>query len=158
MEVIIGMNALISIKGTVVSEESQPDVIELITSGRYYVKNGKNYIIYKESEMTGLDGVTTTVKVEGDDCVTLIRGGTAQSRLIIAKGQRQLCHYGTEYGDLMVGISGCHINSGLNDRGGNLSFGYTLDINSNTISHNNILISVREAKAEDDKFNEHGCQ
>lgn len=152
------MDALISIKGTVVSEDSQPDVIEMVTAGRYYVRNGKNYIIYKESEMTGLEGVTTTVKVDGSDCVTLIRSGPSESRLVIAKGQRQLCHYGTEYGDLMVGISGCHINSQLNDKGGSLSFDYTLDINSNTISHNNIFISVREAKAEDDKFNKHGCQ
>jgi uncharacterized beta-barrel protein YwiB (DUF1934 family) len=152
------MDALISIKGTVLSEGAQPDIIELVTAGRYCTRDGKRYISYKESEMTGLDGVTTTLKVEGDDCVTLIRSGAAQSRLIIAKGQRQLCHYGTDYGDLMVGISGCHINSKLDDVGGELSFNYTLDVNSDTVSQNEVLISVREAKTGNVKSDKYSCQ
>jgi uncharacterized beta-barrel protein YwiB (DUF1934 family) len=152
------MNALISIKGTVLSEGAPPDVIELITEGRYCINGGKRYISYKESDMTGLDGVTTTLKVEGDDTVTLIRSGAAQSRLIIAKGQRQLCHYGTDYGDLMVGISGCHIDSKLGEVGGELSFNYTLDVNSSMVSHNEVFISVREAKTQDVKSDEYGCQ
>jgi uncharacterized beta-barrel protein YwiB (DUF1934 family) len=151
------MDALISIKGTVISDAAQPDVIEMITSGRYCSKNGNRYIIYKESEATGLDGITTTLKVE-PDAVTLIRSGTAQTRLLIAKGQRQLCHYGTDYGDMMVGISGCHVNSTLGDAGGDLQFDYTLDINSSTVSHNEVYISVREAKTQDGKSHEFGCQ
>lgn len=147
------MNAMISIKGTVFSEDAPPDIIEIITEGRYYTKDGKRYISYKESEVTGLNGVTTTVKVEGEDIVTLIRSGIAQSRLIVAKGQRQLCHYGTEYGDLMVGISGCHINSKLDDVGGELSFNYTLDVNANMVSHNEVSISVKEAKTQNVKSN-----
>lgn len=158
MEGIIFMNALISIKGSVFSENAAPDVIEVITEGRYCTNGGKRYISYKESEMTGLEGVTTTLKVDGSQAVTLIRTGKSNSRLIIAKGERQLCRYGTDYGDLMVGISGCHIDSRLNDKGGELSFNYTLDINSNLVSHNEIFISVREAKAQDVKSNKHSCQ
>ena len=152
------MDALISIKGTVFAENAQPDIIELITAGRYYTKDGKQYISYKESEVTGLEGVTTTLKVEGGDSVTLIRSGAAQSRLIIAKGQRQLCHYGTDYGDLMVGISGCHIDSKLGDVGGELSFNYTIDVNSSTVSQNEVSISVREAKTQDVKSDQYSCQ
>lgn len=152
------MDALISIRGTVISENAPPDVIEMVTAGNYCTRNGKRYIVYKESEATGLDGITTTLKVEGGDTVTLIRSGASQTRLLIAKGQRQLCHYGTEYGDLMVGISGCHINSKLDDVGGELSFDYTLDVNSSTVSHNEVYISVREAKTQDVKSNEYSCQ
>lgn len=146
------MDALISIKGTVVSEGQEPDVIKLVTDGLYTTRNGKRYISYKESQMTGLEGVTTTLKVEGNNCVTLIRTGTARSHLVIEKGTRQLCHYGTQYGDLMVGISGCHINSHLNDLGGNLKFNYTLDINSNKISFNEVSITIKEAKKGDVKL------
>lgn len=152
------MDALISIKGTVLAEDAPPDVIELITAGRYYSKDGKRFISYRESEATGLDGVTTTLTVEGDECVTLVRSGASQSRLIIERGKRQLCHYGTDYGSLMVGISGCHIVSKLDDGGGELSFNYTLDVNSSTVSRNEVSISVREAKNQDVKSNEYGCQ
>lgn len=152
------MDALINIKGTVVSDEGKPDVIELVTTGRYFTKDNNRYISYAESEATGMSGSITTLKVEGSDTVTLIRNGTSRSRLIISKGQRQLCHYGTEYGELMIGISGCHVNSKLNEAGGELSFDYTLDINSSTVSRNEVFISVREANNQHVKSNEFGCQ
>jgi uncharacterized beta-barrel protein YwiB (DUF1934 family) len=154
----MNMDALISIKGIVVSDNGPPDVIELVTSGRYYTKDGKRYISYLESEENGLPDVKTTLKIEGEDSVTLIRSGAAQSRLIIAKGQRQLCHYGTDFGSLMVGISGCHIRSSLDDVGGELSFNYTLDVNSSTVSRNEVSISVREANKQHVEPNEYGCQ
>lgn len=137
-------NVLISIKGTILPDEGLPDVIELITAGRYYNKNGSFYITYKESEATGLEGVTTTLKVDGEDCVTLIRNGSQKSRLLLEKGRRHLCHYDTGFGPLMVGVSGCNIKSCLDDLGGELVFKYTLDINSNTVSQNEVFVSVKE--------------
>ena len=138
-------DVLISIKGTVIPEGSNPDVIELITAGRYYNKDGSYFITYKESETTGFDGVTTTLKVEGENCVTLTRSGAAGTRLVLEQGRRHLCHYDTGYGQMMVGVSGCKIHSQLNDGGGELTFNYTLDINSSLVSTNEVYISVREA-------------
>lgn len=148
------MDALISIRGAVFPENAPPDVIEIVTAGKYVIKNGKKYISYVESEATGLEGVTTTLKVEEPDMVTLIRTGASSSRLVIAKGERQLCHYGTDYGDIMVGISGCRINAKLSDEGGELSLKYTLDVNSSIVSRNEIFISVKEANKKDVKPNE----
>lgn len=137
---------LISIKGTVISEGAAPDQIELITSGRYYNRDGNYFISYKETEGTGLKDVfTTTLKVEGEDCVTLTRRGSPGTRLILERGRRHLCHYDTGYGQLMVGVSGCHIRSKLDDSGGELSFNYTLDVNSSMISQNEVNISIKEA-------------
>jgi uncharacterized beta-barrel protein YwiB (DUF1934 family) len=121
-------------------------VIELITEGRYYNKEGSYFISYKESETTGFDGVTTTLKIDGDDCVTLTRSGPANSRLILEKGRRHLCQYDTGVGSLMVGVSSCRILSRLSDGGGELTFNYTLDINSNLVSQNEVYISVKEAQ------------
>jgi uncharacterized beta-barrel protein YwiB (DUF1934 family) len=139
-------NVLISIKGTVIPDGATPDVIELITEGRYLYKEGTGFISYKESETTGFDGVTTTLKVEGDRCVTLTRSGPASTRLILERGKRHLCQYETDVGQLLVGVSGCHILSRLDDGGGELTFNYALDINSSLISQNEVTISVREAQ------------
>jgi uncharacterized beta-barrel protein YwiB (DUF1934 family) len=139
-------DVLISIKGTVTAEGGAPDVIELITAGRYYNKDGSYYISYKESETTGFEGVTTTLRVEGDSCVTLTRSGQSSSSLILEKGRRHLCHYDTGFGQLMVGVSGCRIRSRLDDGGGEVTFNYALDINSSLVSQNEVYISVREAQ------------
>ncbi|HEX3025876.1 MAG TPA: DUF1934 domain-containing protein [Clostridia bacterium] len=144
-------DVLINIKGTVISENSPPDIIELTTAGRYSSKDGNYYISYKESEATGLEGITTTLKVEGESSVTLMRNGAATSRLVLEKGRRHLCHYDTGYGQLMVGVSGCKIKSQLSDLGGDLAFFYTLDINSSLISQNEVFITVKEANKKDVK-------
>lgn len=135
---------LIDIRGTVVSDGNLPDVIEMTTAGRFYQKDGSYYITYKESEATGLDGVTTTLRVEGEDRVTLSRTGSQRSRLTLEKGRRHQSLYDTGFGMMMVGVSGCRIKSGLGDRGGELVFNYTLDINSNTVSQNEVYVNVRE--------------
>ncbi|MFT8889738.1 MAG: DUF1934 domain-containing protein [Ethanoligenens sp.] len=138
-------DVLISITGTVISEEGTPDVIELVTAGRYYKRDGKYYIRYLESEATGFAGVTTTVKVEGNQSVTLTRSGPSASHLILENGKRHLCQYDTGMGQMMVGISGCQIHSALDELGGELEFRYMLDVNSNLISRNEVRISIKEA-------------
>ena len=149
-------DVLIHIRGKVTAEGSEPDVIELMTDGRYYGKDGKYYIIYKETEASGYKGAVTTLKVEGEDCVTMIRRGPAQANLILEQGLRHLCRYETGEGELMVGISDCRIHSGLGERGGDLKFRYSLDINSNLVSHNEVSISVREAGKSNDRSIECG--
>ncbi len=144
-------DVLISITGTVISEEGAPDVIELVTSGRYYRRSGKYYIRYLESESNGFPAdVTTTVKVDGSRAVTLTRSGAAASRLILESGKRHLCQYDTGVGQMMVGISGCRINSKLNELGGELQFQYMLDINANLVSRNEVRIQVKEANSNEE--------
>lgn len=145
-------DVLINIKGTIVSEgQNNPEIIELVTAGRYYNREGNFYISYKESETTGMEGVTTTLKVDGENSVTLIRNGSQKSRLLLEKGKRHLCQYDTGYGPLMVGISGCQIKSKLDSVGGELYFNYTLDVNSSMISRNEVCISVKEVNNKDVK-------
>ena len=149
-------DVLINIKGTVMPEGAAPDVIELLTAGRYYSRDGKYYIVYQESEATGFKGATTTLKVEGEDSVTMTRSGPSRTRLILERGRRHLCHYETEEGDILLGVSGCRIHSQLDDLGGELRFDYSLDVNSSLVSRNEVTISVREAGKTNDQPDECG--
>ena len=142
-------DVLIRIKGSILSENGLPDLVELETEGRYSRRGGSYYITYRESEATGMEGVTTTLKVEDAGRVTLIRGGSQRSRLILEQGQRHQSLYDTGYGALLVGISGCKVDSKLSPVGGELSFHYNLDINSNLVSRNEVYVQVREADTKD---------
>ncbi|HCB99707.1 MAG TPA: DUF1934 domain-containing protein [Ruminococcaceae bacterium] len=146
-------DVLISITGTVNTDDGVPDVVEMVTAGRYYKRNGKYYIRYKETEATGFAGVTTTVKIDGDDAVTLTRSGQTASRLILEKGRRHLCQYNTDLGQMLLGVSGCQIHSLLNDAGGELNFRYMLDVNSNLVSRNEVHISVKEVGEQHEESN-----
>ena len=139
----IKKDVLISIKGVYNSEEDR-DVIELFTTGQYFKRKGCYYISYEETEATGFEGSTTTLKVEDEKMVTLERSGAVSSQLIVERGVRHQCHYDVGYGDLLVGVLGSQIKSSLTDAGGNLAIKYSLDFNTMYASENEMYINIKE--------------
>ena len=96
-------NVIISIKGTQVSAEGGPDEMELVTAGVLNQEGEGRYTIsYEESELTGLEGTTTVVRVDGPR-VTLLREGSINSQMVFEEGRRHLSMYNTPYGALAVG-------------------------------------------------------
>ena len=137
-------DAVITIKG-IQNVDGDEDVIELMTTGKYILKNKKFYISYSESETTGFKDSDTLLKIDGDKSVTLIRTGKTSSHLVIEKGKRHQCQYDTGYGMFMVGISGDKIITELNEEGGRLEFSYSMDINSALTSENRVIITIKES-------------
>ncbi len=133
---------LITIKGCQ-RVDDQEETTELMTVGAMYQKEGSFYIIYNESEATGYEGSRTTVKIDGDRCVTLMRSGANRSQLVIERGVRHQCNYDTGYGSITVGISGDKIITNLTEEGGRVDFKYSIDLNTNLTSENMVSIHVR---------------
>ncbi|WP_300251878.1 DUF1934 domain-containing protein [uncultured Subdoligranulum sp.] len=136
-------NYLITIKGTM-EQDGKSDTVELMTHGALVHKEGAYYIIYKETEATGYEGCTTTVKVAEDARkVSMLRFGKVPSQLIVEKGTRHLCHYETGYGAVSLGVAADVIEHELTDHGGRLKFSYTLDSGAESfISRNLVDITV----------------
>ena len=134
---------LIRIKG-VQESEGEENEVELMTRGSFVQRGGSYYITYRETEATGYDGCTTTVKISEDARrVAMLRYGKAQSQLIIEKGTRHLCHYETGYGAISLGVAADVIEHELTEEGGKLKFSYTLDSGAeNFISRNLVDITV----------------
>ncbi len=134
---------LITIKGSQIID-GENDSVEVMTVGAYEIKNGKKYIIYKEYVEDSSDPKTTIVKYENEDKVSITNPNRGESRLILEKSKRHLCHYNTPMGDLIVGVSTHNINSTLGDDGGVLEVSYSLDFNSDTASKNSFYIQVKK--------------
>lgn len=136
----------ITLKSISDSGHGAPDVMELITEGTFKpIKLGNAdgwEISYEDSEATGFAGSTTTVTCIGDELASMRRSGSADSHLVIEKDRRHHCHYGTEYGDMLLGISASRIINRLSEEGGMLYFKYTIDINSAFVSENEIYFEV----------------
>ena len=143
-------NYLITIKGTM-EQNGENDTVELMTRGSLVHKDGAYYIVYKETETTGYEGCTTTVKVAEDARkVSMLRFGKQTSQLVIEKGTRHLCHYETGYGAISLGVSADVIEHALDENGGKLQFSYTLDSGAETlISRNSVLITVEPLKKQE---------
>ena len=123
------------------------DKYELVTEGAYYKKGENYYITYDESSLTGMDGTTTTVKIEDNKRITLMRYGKNNTQLVFEKGQNHICAYETEHGSFFVGVRSKNVLVDLDDRGGEISAKYQLEINNAAIGQNDFYMNVRELRA-----------
>lgn len=137
-------DVIISVKGTQLNEYGESDMQELITKGSYYLKKGAYFIIYNESELTGMSGTTTSVKAEPDR-VTLNRMGTSQQKQVFERGMRHDGNYITPYGVMYIAVIPSRVEVNLTDVGGSIDLEYELVIDNEKVSDNKLLLTVREA-------------
>ena len=135
---------LIHIEG-IMEQEDDTDTVQLVTRGSFVRKNGSYFISYHETEATGFEGNITTVKVDEKGTVSMLRFGNAPSQLVIERGRRHICHYESGHGSLSLGVAADEIDNKLTERGGKLTFSYTLDSGQFQISRNQVKITVQEA-------------
>lgn len=125
------------------SENDKSDKVELITEGNFYKKGDDYYITYKESEITGMEGTTTTLKIQGEK-ITMMRFGTNNTQLIFEKGQHHICCYDTQFGAVSVGVWSKNVKVDIDENGGSIYADYSLDIDNNAISQNDFNMQIKE--------------
>lgn len=139
-------NVIISIVGKQINDNG-PDEMELVTAGQL-VQDGQGGVTvsYQETELTGLEGTTTVVKVEGSR-VTLLREGTVNSQMVFEEGRRHLSMYETPYGSLSVGINTRRMKSTLGESGGELEIDYAIEIDNLLAGQNFFRMNVKKDPA-----------
>ncbi len=138
-------NAMITLK-SVQSVDAQRNETELITAGNFTITPESAIISYDETEATGFDGARTILTCIGDNYATMERLGNAQSHLIIEKNKKHHCHYGTPFGEFIVGIYTHAIENRLHSNGGDVYLKYTIDVNSSYVADNEIYINIKMDK------------
>jgi uncharacterized beta-barrel protein YwiB (DUF1934 family) len=137
------IDIVITIIGTQRDERDEESRIELITAGRGYEKNGVRYIVYKESEVSGLEGVTTMLKVY-DQHIVLSRTGKVDYKQEFRLGEKSYSMYHTPYGTMQMGILTKSIKIDLVNEIGVLEISYELEMNGQWQSANTLSVSIRE--------------
>lgn len=140
-------NAMISIR-TKQELGGETEMIELDTRGKFAIRNNKVYIIYKESEMTGYEGTTTTIKV-AKDSVSVSRSGRYPSRMNYTLGETGLCIVDTPYGQIGAAVTTDKVEFNFGENGGELNMDYILDPDNHTYIKNSMTINVSKEKAND---------
>lgn len=137
-------DVIISVVGTQSTEDNDVNTMELVTEGKFYKKDNAYYVTYRESEVTGMEGTTTTLKI-ADDIVTLLRFGTVNTQFVFEQGQKHMAYYDTDSGALTIGVFTNEINVNLDDSGGEISVGYEVEINNLVSGINGFRVCIREA-------------
>lgn len=118
---------MLSLRGRQAYLDQEPDEIELITEGTMEFVDGGWNIRYEETGLTGMDGVTTTFRVEPDKII-LTRTGKLQSEMIFETGVRHESLYQMDFGALLISICTSRIFVQLDDNGGIIDLIYNIDI------------------------------
>ena len=131
----------ISITGRQLYTAEDRGEVTLSTTGTYTQREGARFIAYKEyDEDDPKLAHTAVLKIEPGK-VTMIRQGSS-TRLILEEGRRHLCLYDTGFGSMTVGVFTSELRQALDQTGGSLEIKYTLDIDSNLSSRNELLVEV----------------
>ena len=138
-------NVIISIKGRQVNENG-PDEMELVTEGRMICNDKGVLVSYQESELTGLQGTTTMLRINGP-VVTLLREGTVNSQMVFEEGRRHLSMYETPYGSMSVGINTRRVKNTIGETGGDLEIDYAIEIDNLMVGRNFFSMNVKRDTA-----------
>jgi uncharacterized beta-barrel protein YwiB (DUF1934 family) len=150
-ECLVDKEVIIMVRGTQTDADNEPNVVELVTEGRYYKQDNAYFVTYNESEVTGMEGTTTTLKVD-DGIVTLMRSGSVNSHFVFQRGQRHMSHYDTEFGAFTISVYAEDVDVRINDKGGEIRVGYQMEIDNNRTGMNDFHMFIREAGNADDKY------
>lgn len=134
-------NVLLSIASTQQFEGCEPEHIDLMTEAKLYERNGKYYITYDETELTGLEGTRTMVKMDGAT-VSMIRTGTYPSELLFAEDQRHVGLYQTEFGALTISTHTRRLDNTIGENGGVLEIEYTIEVDNSMVGHHRFRMTV----------------
>ena len=118
---------VLSIRGSQRYADQEPEVIELVTEGTMEFTHGGWDITYEESALTGLEGVTTTFRVEPGK-VVLDRKGKLNSQMVFQEGVEHTSLYQMAFGALMLTVKATFVFFDIVPDGGVIDLSYNINI------------------------------
>lgn len=120
-------DVMLFIQGRQSYGEQEPETIELTTEGTMEFRNGGWDIAYQESALTGLEGVTTTFRVEPGK-VILTREGALNSQMVFQEGVEHDSLYQMPFGALLLTVKATSVFFDIVPDGGTIDLAYNINI------------------------------
>ena len=118
---------VLSITGRQTYGNQPPETNDLVTEGTMTYRDGGWDISYEESELTGMEGVTTLFRVE-PGVVTLSRVGKLNSTMIFRERVPHDSLYQMEFGTLLLTINATRVYYDIVPDGGTIDLVYEICI------------------------------
>jgi uncharacterized beta-barrel protein YwiB (DUF1934 family) len=118
---------MLSLRGQQDYVDQEPEIISLITEGVLEKQADGWSVSYQETDLTGLEGVTTTFIVQ-KDCVTLNRTGKLNSQMVFRLGEPHESLYQMEFGAFLITVCATSISWDISEIGGIIDLVYNIAI------------------------------
>ena len=134
---------LLFIRGEQYFDDVEPDETELVTEGTMEMTEDGFLLTYQETELTGMEGTTTTFAVRGPQ-VILTRSGKVSSQMVFEEGKQHTSLYETPFGELTVDIQTSSLRHNLSRNGGVMEIHYSIAVEHTVAGRNCFKIRVKK--------------
>lgn len=128
-------------------EEEQ---LEFVTEGKFYEENNSVYLLYDESEFSGVEGCTTSLKVTGDKVLMRRHGESVplDTEIEFEKGKRFTGYYNTPFGAIEMEVLTNDIINNINriEGKGSLNIDYNISLKGLAEGRSLLDIEILENK------------
>ena len=146
-------DVLVSVKGTqLVDNES--DSIEVITSGTWYEKNGKQYLMYEETYEEMQVTTKNSVKIT-PELIEVTKKGAISSKMIYELGKKHMSNYMTPMGLIVLGITTKDIFVEADSEKLQAEIRYAIEMNGQFVSENVLTMTATVRGTETLNLKEH---
>lgn len=133
---------VIKIKSDIRVVGEEPHKMEITTPAKFYEKGKSLYIAYEETELSGMEGDKTVLKIS-DEKVVMMRYGSNPSEMVFVKGEKYESDYTTPYGVFKMGNETKELFVGMTAEGiGKLEIVYLLEVSGVSESTNTLKIDI----------------
>lgn len=122
-----------------------PNAMELVTAGQYGQDEKETLLTWQESELTGMEGTKTSLRVQRQG-VVLSREGTLNTRMEFEEGKKRYFLYETPFGSATMGLNTRRIVNRLGLHGGEIEIDYSVDMDHTVVGRNRFYIRVQEPR------------
>ena len=136
---------MVKIKSTQVSVEAGEDTMEFVTEAKLYKMNGALYLLYEESEFSGMPGCKTRLRLR-DGEVQMKRFGEGAgigNELRFEKGKRYSGIYDTPFGPIEIELLTNDVASSITEEGkGQVDIDYEVSLKGLLEGRNKMNITL----------------
>ena len=136
---------MVRIKSMQVSREAGSDEMEFVTEAKLYKRNGALYLLYEESEFSGMPGCRTRLRLR-DDEVQMKRFGEGAgigNELRFKKGSRYTGLYETPFGPIEMEVLTNDVASTISEEGpGQVDIDYEVSLKGLLEGRNRMNITL----------------
>ena len=139
---------MLSLRSRQSYEEQEAEELELVTEGTMEFRDGGWDISYVESELTGLEGVTTTFRVEKEQ-LTLKRTGQLHSEMVFRLGYAHDSLYQMPFGAFLMRVETLSLFYDIVPEGGSIDLAYRVTIENTQTGTVEYHMDIRRPVAAD---------
>lgn len=135
----------LKITGKQIFDGQEEEQMEFVTDGKFYLRNGAAYVVYDESEISGLAGCKTTLKLkDGTVKMRRVGGGGYGTELYFEKGKRFSNTYNTPYGEMGIEVLTSKVNTDIDfeNCSGSIRIDYNVSMEGVAEGKNQICIDI----------------